>query len=164
MRIVGRGLATVVAGALALLVAGCGLLNLSQAADGPPNPCTLLTDVEVASLVGFEAFAEPPEEFESYTQCTWLFSDPTDPVEQGAVVVTVWDGREFYGPEAEPAAGAYEPVSGIGEVAHRWEWDPEAPRDCAITFRQGDLVVEVISLYAVDDMCLELAEHAAGRL
>jgi hypothetical protein len=128
-----------------------------------PDPCALVTADEVATRVGFEAFAEGPDEVNEGTSCVWFFSDPSDPTEMGTLSIQVWVGLEYYGPETnQDAAADFEPVPGIGDAAHRW--DLGAATDCAIVFRKEDVVVQLVSLFAVEDLCIDLAGVAAGRV
>lgn len=124
------------------------------------DPCTLLSQDEVAEAVGEEVTRVdgPREEFLGI-HCDWYH--PTDLGEMPATL-TVWQGDEFYSPDAPGAeATGFEPVSGLGETAHRW---PPGQGICTVIFKHGEYVAQVLTTGAGDDSCIELAQLVDERL
>jgi hypothetical protein len=127
---------------------------------GAPDPCALLTEGEVGTAVGSEVSrVEGPVERFQGVQCTWFF--PDELLGEAEVSLTAWVGVQFYSPDGPGAdVTGFEEVAGIGEAAHRW---PPGQGLCTAIYRQGDLVVQVLSM-TDDDSCVDLARVSAGRL
>lgn len=132
-----------------------------RAASDPADPCTLLTEQEIADLVGAEVSdtVGPVEEFMG-TQCEWYF--PGGEFGDGQITVTVWVGEEFYSPEAPGAeATGFVELSGIGDAAHAW---PPSEGICTVIFRTGEHVVQVLATDSGDEVCVDLASIADTRV
>lgn len=168
--------AGVVALAVAAMLAGCGGGSGSDTpapggsptpapagdagGEAPPDPCELLTQDEIEDVAGAEVTGTdgPVEEFMG-SRCSWTLAAEAM---AGEVTLTAWVGLDFYSPEADDAGlTSFEPVSGIGDAAHRW---PPGQGLCTVIFRTGELVVQVLSAGAGDDGCIDLAQSAAGRV
>lgn len=179
VRMVGRSVALVAAGAL--MLSGCGgsgddpgggsdpttpgtapTMSAPPVGSAPtgPDPCTLLRRTEVAEAVGADVTrVEGPEEQFMGTTCRWLFSD--DLLGEAEASITTWHGLEFYSPDADGTGVTdFEPVAGIGDAAHRW---PPGQGICTVIFRSGERVAEVLTM-TDDDACVELARTAAQRM
>lgn len=132
-----------------------------------PDPCSLLTDDEVAEAIGTTVIEVlGPHELTLHTACQWAFRHEGSG-RQAAVNVEVWLGDAHYLPEAGPDADHYEPVAGIGDEAAAWSGGDLAygGPGCEVFFRTGQIVVRVAILQLVpEDTCVNLARAAGGRV
>lgn len=133
-----------------------------QAADdgSGPDPCTLLSVEEIETLAGVEVDrTEGPVDELLGRQCQWVY--PHEQLGEGMAQVNVWVGEEFYSPN-EPGGEVtdFEEVEDLGEAAHLW---PETFGLCTVIVLQDGMVVQV-SVDGGNDVCVELARTAVGRL
>jgi len=94
-----------------------------------PNPCTWVSESEVSGYVGTPARLTGEAEAEGGRNCS--FGYPAE-APTAVLTVTVWKGRQYYTPDANPAG--FQAVPGIGDAAHAGQY---------FIFRKGDLVLRV---------------------
>lgn len=85
----------------------------AQATSGSPaaatsNPCMLLTDADVSSLIGHATRTGPVVEFRG-NNCKWN-------ADSARLVVTVYQGSGFYAPDMQASHPRY--LSGVGDGAY----------------------------------------------
>jgi hypothetical protein len=135
---------------------------------GAPDPCSLLTEDEVAAVVGqVVTRVDGPTDLAGTRTCEWYYPSVRFD-DDDWVVVNAWVGLEYYRPDAENSFVDVdaEPVPGIGEEAHRMRIfdDTTNTNQCTILFRDGEVVVQVITHWVAEDACVDLARDAATRI
>jgi hypothetical protein len=161
----------VVALVAAVLVAGAGAgcggsANDQEAGDtqdggnsgltvsGTKNPCQLVSEVDLGSIVGTTVERVDEREEALGRICEWRYSraGATD----ATIAVSAWHGKRFYTPDALPAG--FTQVAGIGDVAHTGNG--------LFMFRKGEDVITVIIIGdpASSDLEPKIAKLVAEKL
>jgi hypothetical protein len=94
-----------------------------------PNPCTWISESEVSGYVGAPARVTGEAEADGGRNCS--FGYPADSP-TAVLTITVWQGRQHYTPDSNPAD--FQAVPGIGDAAHAGQY---------FIFRKGDTVLRV---------------------
>ena len=143
----------VAAGGPAVAPSTTGPTSDSAAPANGVDPCGLVETADVNALLGGSAVRQGPTDSSRGVHCTW------DVAGGANLLVSVWQGAEFYGPDMTNPG--WKPVSGLGDQSY------VDAKTQTVGFLKGKTVVVLFvpALETIDLAALEtLAKSAAAKM